>query len=227
MKAMILAAGRGERLRPLTDSCPKPLLAAGRQPLIGWHLQRLAAIGVRDIVINHAWLGDQIERRLDGGAEWGVSIRYSVEGGQALETAGGIVKALPLLGDEPFIVVNGDVFTDFPFERLLEAAQRLDGVERMGHLVLVDNPAHHPRGDFSLDGHGLVRPEPAQTFAGIAVYHPAYFAGLTAYQPAKLLPQLLAGMEKRQLSGEHYQGLWIDVGTVERLAEADAIARGW
>jgi MurNAc alpha-1-phosphate uridylyltransferase len=110
---------------------------------------------------------------------------------------------------------------------LLAAAKRLDGVERMGHLVLVDNPAHHPRGDFSLDDHGLVRPEPALTFAGIAVYHPAYFAGLTAHQPAKLLPQLLAGMEKRQLSGEHYQGLWIDVGTVERLAEADAIARGW
>lgn len=227
MKAMILAAGRGERLRPLTDSCPKPLLPAGGVPLIVWHIRRLAAQGVREIVINHAWLGDQIEQRLGHGEEWGVDIRYSVEGGQALETAGGIVKALPLLGEEPFLVINGDVFTDYPFERLLEVVPRLDGKERMGHLVLVDNPAHHPRGDFTLNGTGHVMPEPGLTFAGLSAYHPAFFAGLPAHQPAKLLPQLLAGMERKQLTGEHYRGLWIDVGTVERLAEADAIARGW
>lgn len=226
MKAMILAAGRGERLRPLTDSCPKPLLSAGGQPLIGWHLQKLAALGIRDIVINHAWLGDQIERRLDGGTEWGVNIAYSVEGGQALETAGGISTALPLLGHEPFLVINGDVFTDYPLTPLLEVAKQLDGVHRLGHLVLVDNPAHHPAGDFSLND-GKVNDTPGLTFAGIAVYHPAFFAGLTPHQPAKLLPQLLAGMRAGKLSGEHYQGLWIDVGTVERLAEADAIARGW
>jgi MurNAc alpha-1-phosphate uridylyltransferase len=227
MKAMILAAGRGERLRPLTDSCPKPLLQAGEQPLIGWHLAKLAALGIRDIVINHAWLGDQIEQRLDGGAEWGVNIAYSVEGGQALETAGGITKALPLLGNEPFIVINGDVFTDYPLAPLLDIAAQLDGVSRLGHLVLVDNPAHHPEGDFSLNGHGVVSEVPGLTFAGIAAYHPAFFAGLVPHQPAKLLPQLLGAMRQGRLSGEHYQGLWIDVGTVERLAEANRIAGTW
>jgi len=226
MKAMILAAGRGERLRPLTDSCPKPLLLAGGQPLMGWHLAKLAALGIHDIVVNHAWLGDQIEQRLNGGIEWGVNIAYSVEGGQALETAGGIATALPLLGHEPFIVINGDVFTDYPIAPLIDIAKQLDGVNRLGHLVLVDNPAHHPQGDFSLTG-DLVNDTPGLTFAGIAVYHPAFLTGVAPHQPAKLLPQLLGAMRQGKLSGEHYQGLWIDVGTVERLAEADAIARSW
>lgn len=227
MKAMILAAGRGERLRPLTDSCPKPLLQAGGQPLIGWHLTKLAALGIHDIVINHAWLGDQIEQRLDGGTEWGVNIVYSVEGGQALETAGGIAKALPMLGNEPFIVINGDVFTDYPLAPLIDIAAKLDGVNHMGHLVLVDNPPHNPAGDFSLSGNGLLVDVPGLTFSGVAVYHPAFFAGVAAHQPAKLLPQLKGGISHSQLSGEHYQGLWIDVGTVERLAEANRIAEAW
>ncbi|RXZ44550.1 N-acetylmuramate alpha-1-phosphate uridylyltransferase MurU [Crenobacter cavernae] len=226
MKAMILAAGRGERMRPLTDATPKPLLMAGAQPLIGWHLKRLAEAGVKDVVVNHAWLGKEIEARLADGAEWGVHIAYSPEP-EALETAGGIATALPLLSDVPFAVVNGDVLTDFPFARLIDAASRLDGVERLAHLVLIDNPEHHAAGDFSLDANGRVHDEPGLTFAGIGVYHPALFEGLEAHRPAKLAPLLRAAMARGQVSGEHYRGLWHDVGTAQRLAEADAIARAW
>ncbi|KZE34342.1 N-acetylmuramate alpha-1-phosphate uridylyltransferase MurU [Crenobacter luteus] len=226
MKAMILAAGRGERMRPLTDATPKPLLTAGSQPLIGWHLKSLAEAGVADVVVNHAWLGDQIEARLGSGAEWGVHIAYSAEG-DALETAGGIATALPLLGEAPFIVVNGDVLTDFPFARLIDAARKLDGERRLAHLVLVDNPAHHAAGDFSLAADGRVLDAPGLTFAGVGVYHPALFAGLAPHRPARLAPLLRAAMAQGRVSGEHYRGLWRDVGTIERLAEADAIARGW
>jgi MurNAc alpha-1-phosphate uridylyltransferase len=214
MKAMILAAGRGERLRPLTDHTPKPLMMAGAEPLIGWHLRRLKLAGITRLVINHAWLGDKLE--------------------QALETAGGIARALPLLGDEPFVVVNGDVLTDLDFSLLKQQAQKLDGVAHLAHLLLVDNPPHHPQGDFTLQANGQVSIDPALpgkrlTFAGIAAYHPVMFAALAQKGEGKapLLPLLLPAMEQNVVSGEHFEGLWLDVGTPERLQEADRIARQW
>lgn len=230
MKAMILAAGRGERMRPLTDHTPKPLLPVGGQPLICWHIQRLAEAGFGALVINHAWLGEQIEAALGDGRAFGVSIAYSREA-SALETAGGIATALPLLGDEPFVVVNGDVLTDVAFAALAQAARQLDGVRRLAHLLLVDNPPHHPHGDFGLLPDGQVSAEPASgqglTFSGIAAYHPALFRHTPAGQPAKLAPLLRQAMAHGQVTGEHHSGLWLDVGTVDRLAEADAIARHW
>ena len=212
--AMILAAGRGERMRPLTDRTPKPLLAAGDRPLIGHHLAALARAGVREVVINHAHLGAQVEAALGDGAAYGLHIRYSPEE-TALETGGGIVQALPLLGPDPFIVVNGDVWTDFALDRL-----RLADAD-LAHLVLVDNPAHHPAGDFVLDG-DRVRAEggPRLTFSGIGVYRPALFEGCS---PGRfpLAPRLRAAMAAGRVSGEHHRGRWIDVGTPERLAALD------
>lgn len=212
--AMILAAGRGERMRPLTDRTPKPLLAAGGRPLIGHHLAALARAGVREVVINHAHLGAQIEAALGDGAAYGLHIRYSREE-TALETGGGIFQALPLLGPDPFIVVNGDVWTDITLDRL-----RLADAD-LAHLVLVDNPAHHPAGDFVLDG-DRVRAEggPRLTFSGIAVYRPALFEGCS---PGRfpLAPLLRAAMAAGRVSGEHHRGRWIDVGTPERLAALD------
>jgi len=197
MKAMILAAGRGERLRPLTDHCPKPLLMAGGETLIGWHLRRLAAAGVTELVINHAWLGTRLEQALGDGAAYGVHIDWSREG-SALETAGGIAHALPLLGPAPFLVVNGDVLTDLDFSSLAGAAATLDGVSRVAHLILVDNPPHRPNGDFTLCADGRVSAdahEPGQrlTFAGIAAYPPAFFAELAGSYSVRgpLLPLLL------------------------------------
>lgn len=220
MKAMILAAGRGERMRPLTDTTPKPLLDVAGTPLIGWHLRHLAAAGFRDIVINHAWLGEQIEARLGTGADYGVNIRYSAEG-TALETAGGIATALPLLGTDPFVVINGDVFTTYPLAQLRVAASQLSA-QRPAHLVLVSNPDHHPDGDFALQADGQVQGQGAHqyTFSGIGAYHPALFAGCPAGHPAKLGPLLRNVMEKGGVTGEYYDGLWIDVGTVERLDTA-------
>jgi len=230
MKAMILAAGRGERMRPLTDHTPKPLLLAGGRPLIEWHICRLAAAGIRQLVINHAWLGEQIEQVLGDGSRLGVSIAYSPET-VALETAGGIASALPLLGDQPFLVVNGDVLSDVDFAALKQAAMQLDGQRHLAHLLLVDNPPHHPAGDFGLLGNGLLAATPALgnglTFSGIAAYHPALFATTSAGQAAKLAPLLRAAMAQGQVSGSRLDGLWLDVGTPERLAEADAIATGW
>ncbi|NDV11468.1 N-acetylmuramate alpha-1-phosphate uridylyltransferase MurU [Crenobacter caeni] len=229
MRAMILAAGRGERMRPLTDHCPKPLLDVGGEPLILWHIRRLAAAGVREIVINHAWLGELIEARLGDGAAYGVSIRYSAESGAALETAGGIATALPLLGDAPFLVVNGDVLTDIDFAALAAHASALDGVHKLARLMLVGNPAHNAKGDFGLLPDGRVSADPAGgvglTFAGVGLYHPALFATTPAGVPAKLAPLLRSAMAKGQVSGERHDGLWLDVGTPERLLEADAIAR--
>lgn len=217
MKAMILAAGRGERMRPLTDRVPKPLLPVGGKPLIGWHLERLASAGFRDIVINHAHLGDQLEAALGDGSRYGVRIAYSVEG-EALETAGGIAKALPLLGNAPFLVVNGDIYTDYDFGRLAHPA--MDGA--LAHLVLVDNPPQHANGDFFLANGQLVAEGAARlTFSGVGVYHPQLFAGIVAGSKAKLAPLLHAAILEGRVSGEHYRGDWVDVGTPERLHALD------
>lgn len=211
---MILAAGRGERMRPLTDRTPKPLLPVAGKPLIEYHLEALAAAGVEEVVINLSWLGEQIPPALGQGERWGLRIRYSHEGPVALETAGGIRRALDLLGDGPFLVINGDVWTDYPLARLSEP-------EGLAHLVLVDNPPHHEQGDFVLDG-GAVRAGDGVklTFSGIGVYRPQLFAGLPD-GPAKLAPILREAMARGAVSGEHYRGRWIDVGTPARLAELD------
>jgi N-acetyl-alpha-D-muramate 1-phosphate uridylyltransferase len=214
MKAMILAAGRGERLRPLTDHTPKPLIEAGGHSLLDWHLRALADAGFHEVVINLAWLGGHIRTAIGDGRAYGLAITYSDEGEQALETAGGIIHALPLLGDEPFAVINGDIWTDYPRTRLEPPAPG-----RLAHLVLVDNPPHNPGGDFGLEA-GMVgsgdHTHPRFTFAGIGVYEPALFrnrpAGVTA-----LAPVLREAMAAGRVSGEHYGGTWHDVGTQERL----------
>ncbi|MBI3771145.1 MAG: nucleotidyltransferase family protein [Gammaproteobacteria bacterium] len=219
MKAMILAAGRGERMRPLTDHTPKPLLEVGGRRLIEYHILRLAAIGVRELVINLAHLGAQIEQTLGNGARYGVKIQYSAET-EALETGGGIFKALPLLGDAPFIIVNGDVWTDFPFEHLLQAPRSL------AHLVLVDNPLQHPKGDFVLQQQRVMADGEAKlTYSGIAVFDPKLFAGCQAGR-FPLAPLLRAAMARGDVSGEHYRGEWWDVGTPERLQALDRKLRG-
>jgi MurNAc alpha-1-phosphate uridylyltransferase len=217
--AMILAAGRGERMRPLTDRVPKPLLTAGGRRLIDYHLEALARSGIREVVVNHAHLGDQIEAALGDGRAFGLRIRYSPEG-RALETGGGIHRALPLLGEGPFLVVNGDVWTDVDFGGLTLAASDL------AHLVLVDNPAHHPAGDFALQsGRASVQGEPRLTFSGIGVYRAALFAGCRdgAFPLAPLLREAMAA---GRVSGERHAGTWVDVGTPERLAALDARLRG-
>lgn len=224
---MILAAGRGERMRPLTDTCPKPLLPVGGKPLIAWHLERLAAAGIRDVVINHAHLGHLIEQALGDGASWGLSIRYSVEPPGALETAGGIAQALPLFGEEPFLVINGDVFCEWSPVSVALAADDL------AHLILVPNPSHHPEGDFTLDGArvgaGMTARLPSLprfTFSGIGIYRPELFTGITAGTVAKLAPLLREAMTQDRVSGELYSGSWVDVGTPQRLAELDTALRG-
>jgi MurNAc alpha-1-phosphate uridylyltransferase len=217
--AMILAAGRGERMRPLTDRVPKPLLAAGGRRLIDYHLEALSRAGVRDVVVNHAHLGEQIEAALGDGSGFGLRIRYSVEPA-ALETGGGIYRALPLLGEGPFIVVNGDVWTDLDFGRLTI------GESDLAHLVLVDNPAHHPAGDFALEGDRVaVQGEPRLTFAGVGVYRAELFAGCRA-GAFPLAPLLRDAMAAGRVSGRRHAGAWVDVGTPERLAELDARLSG-
>ncbi len=216
MKAMILAAGRGERMRPLTDHTPKPLLPAGGKPLIQHHIERLAAVGVREIVINHAHLGDRIESALGDGERFGLCIRYSHEGpGRALETGGGIYKALPLLGPDPFLVVNGDAWTDLDFATLEISADDL------AELVLVPNPDHHPHGDFALAA-GRVREDgdPRYTFGGIGIYRPALFAGCTP-GAFPLAPLLRRAMGSDQVGGRLHPGRWLDIGTPERLEALD------
>jgi MurNAc alpha-1-phosphate uridylyltransferase len=220
---MILAAGRGERMRPLTDRTPKPLLPVGGKPLIAWHIEKLVRAGLCEIVINHAWLGEQIEAALGDGSALGARIRYSREA-SALETAGGIAQALPLLGGGAFLVVNGDVFTDVDFAALARQG-RVPGA--LAHLVLVDNPAHHPRGDFAFDGSHVAESGSALlTFAGIGVYDPELFAGIEPGTRAALAPLLRAAMRAGRVTGTHYQGRWIDVGTAERLAQLDAALQG-
>lgn len=224
MRAMILAAGRGERMRPLTDHCPKPLLEAGGKPLIVWHLEALARAGVREVVINHAHLGAQLERALGDGSRWGLRIAWSPEP-TALETAGGIAHALPLLGSEPFLVVNGDVSCDYPFERAQTIAQQMRAARLLAWCVLVPNPAHHPEGDFALDAGRLDVDRRALTFSGIGVYDPALFSGLDPHAPSRLAPLLREAARCDRAGAERFDGRWIDVGTPERLAELDAQLR--
>lgn len=214
--AMILAAGRGERMRPLTDTRPKPLLVVRGRPLIEHHVLALARASISSIVINLSWLGEQIRAYLGDGTRYGVAIRYSDEQPRPLETAGGIFRALPLAGHGPIAVVNGDVFSDYPLGELQIAA------DRNAHLVLVDNPAHHPRGDFGLEGSSVVAGgAPQLTFAGLAVYRREFFEGCTdGVFPLK--PLLLRSIAAGRCSGERYGGLWEDVGTPERLRELNA-----
>lgn len=234
MKALIFAAGLGERMRPLTDTTPKPLLPAGGKPLIEWHLEKLAAIGIREVVVNTSWLAEQFPQALGDGSRWGIDLHCIYEGATPLETGGGMWNALPFLrdGDDAFIAVNGDVWTDYDFSRLP------DEPAGEAHLVLVDNPPQHPRGDFALrDGGGVDSDgETKLTFAGIGVYRPSLFddwrdiignapgAGETPPR-FKLAPLLRAAMARGAVTGEHHRGRWTDVGTPERLAELDVSLR--
>lgn len=224
MKAMILAAGLGTRMRPLTDHLPKPLLEVGGKPLIVWHIENLKRAGISEIIINTAWQGDKLEAALGDGARFGVSIFWSPET-EPLETAGGIIKALPLLGDTPFLVVNGDIWLRYDFAQL--KAQQA-AMPQKAHLVLVANPEHNPKGDFVLPHAqlGLVqsRGSPAFTFAGVSVLHPLLFAGLSEGK-RPLAPLLRAAIEESQVSAEYFPGPWVDVGTPARLAELDAAIR--
>lgn len=222
MKAMILAAGKGERMRPLTLHTPKPLLPVAGKPLIQWHMEALRRAGLCKLVVNHAWLGEQLEAAFADGARLGVSISWSAEG-EPLETAGGILRALPLLGSEPFVLVNGDIWSDFDFARLQLPAGKL------AHLVLVDNPPFKQGGDFLLDDGVISSPQSdelprALTYSGIAVLSPGLFAGLAA-GPQPLAPLLRAAASRGLVSGEHYTGCWVDVGTPERLQQVNDLAQ--
>ena len=216
-KAFILAAGRGERMRPLTDHTPKPLLEVRGKPLIAHHLDALAAAGVREVVINLGWLGAKIREHFGDGSAYGLHIRWSDEGWPALETGGGILKALPLLGPGPFLLMNGDVFTDMPLSRLVARAQAMPAGD-LAHLVVVPNPPQHPKGDFAVVDGRLVEPAPPQyTFSGLYVLRPELFAGC---EPGHfgVVPLLRAAGRCGQVSAELHEGLWSDVGTPERLA---------
>jgi N-acetyl-alpha-D-muramate 1-phosphate uridylyltransferase len=222
MKAMILAAGRGVRMRPLTDTTPKSLLAVGGKPIIAWQLEKLSRAGFAEVVINHAHLGHLIEAALGDGSRFGLSIRYSPEV-EALETAGGIALALPLLGTEPFLVINADIYSDYDYSTLAG----LHLADSLAHLVLVDNPAQHPRGDFALEA-GRVREAGRHmlTFSGIGVYAPRLFGGIPPGAKVPLVPLLCKAMGADRVSGEHYRGRWHDVGTAERLQALDTELRG-
>jgi len=217
MKAMILAAGRGERMRPLTDHTPKPLLLAAGKPIIEHTIAQLVSGGFTDIIINHAYLGQQIEEKLGNGERLGAHICYSPEGESALETAGGIINALPLLASDIFLVVNGDIATDFPYQHFINNLS-VD----LAHLILVDNPPHHPEGDFSIDAQGKVNADGVEkyTFSGIGVYRAELFQGIEQ-GVSKLAPLLRAAMSAGRVSGQKYQGFWMDIGTPERLQELD------
>lgn len=220
MKAMILAAGKGERMRPLTLHTPKPLLPVAGVPLIEYHIKALQRAGFEELVINHAWLGEQIEAHLGSGNQFGVQVSYSPEG-EPLETGGGIYQALPLLGTEPFVVVNGDIWTDYDFAQLKPLQENA-----LAHLVLVNNPEHHPEGDFCLTAGQVGEGKPPRlTYSGMAVLHPELFQGQTA-GAFKLAPLLRQAMSAGRVTGEHYTGHWVDVGTPERLDWASSLARG-
>lgn len=221
MKAMLLAAGKGTRMLPLTEHTPKPLLKAGGLSLIEHQINKLAAAGFTDLVINHAWLGAQIEQALGNGTQYGVRIAWSRED-EPLETAGGIIQALPLLGDSAFVVVNADIWTDFPFATLRSALSR----DAQAHLVLVTNPEHHRKGDFVLRESGkLALPQQADgsthTYSGIAVFHPSLFASVSE-RKYPLLPLLKNAIAAQRATGEVFSGSWLDVGTPERLRWLDA-----
>lgn len=214
MKAMILAAGRGERMRPLTDQTPKPLLKAANKPLIIHTIEKLAQAGFKDIVINIAYLGQQIQNTLKNGSSWGVSIEYSDEGNQALETAGGIINALPLLGDNPFLVINSDIAHDFDLLRLKE--QTFD----LAHLILMPNPEHHPEGDFHIAADQTLNAVdlPKYTYSGIGLFNPELFSN-QPYGSQRLAPLLRQYMPQQRISGELFEGFWMDIGTPARLQE--------
>ncbi len=233
MKALIFAAGLGERMRPLTDHTPKPLLPVGGKPLIAWHLEKLAACGIEEVVINVSWLADQFPQALGDGSRWGLRVRYSHEGSTPLETGGGMLHALPLLAespgsDQPFLLVNGDIWTDFDFASLPREPAGL------AHLVMVDRPPQATQGDFALDGEGQVRSDGAHrlTYAGIGVYRPQLLdgwrqhcsdAGASEHPPRfRLAPILRAHMATGDIRGEHHLGCWTDVGTPQRLADLEA-----
>lgn len=223
LRAMILAAGRGERMKPLTDACPKPLLQIAGKPLIEYHIERLAAAGFQHLVINTGWLGEQLPVALGDGSRWGVRIDYSHEGWPALETGGGLFNALPLLKHQPFLAVNGDVWTDWqPADVRLPATWRAD---TLAHLILVPNPPQHPRGDFGL-ANGFVSGKADQQFtlSGIGYYHPDLFTGCSA-GAFKLAPLLYAQADQGRVMGELYLGQWHDIGTPERLQQLDAQLR--
>lgn len=224
MKAMILAAGLGNRMRPLTLHTPKPLLEVGGKPLIVWHIEKLVAMGVNEVVINTAWLGEKLAQALGDGSQFGVKILWSHEG-EGLETAGGIINALPLLGDEPFILVNGDVWTTMDFAPLLN----VELGENLAHLVLVQNPEQHPNGDFTLaDGKAYTFDQQISgenlTFSGVSVIHPKMFAGLEAGK-RPLAPLLKAAMLENKIAASKLTGIWVDVGTPERLNALDSMIR--
>jgi len=213
MRAMILAAGRGERMRPLTDQTPKPLLEVGGKPLIQYHIEALRDAGFRELVVNHAHLGHQIVERLGEGAQFGVHIEYSAEPEGALETGGGIKKALALLGAQHFLVINGDIWSDYPYQQLYREP------EGLAHLVLIDNPPHHVQGDFQLNGRRVTTDgENKLTFSGIGLYRPDLFAD-SPDAAFPLAPLLRRAMQAGQVSGEYFQGRWLDIGTPQRLAE--------
>jgi MurNAc alpha-1-phosphate uridylyltransferase len=217
MRAMILAAGRGERMWPLTDKMPKSMLEINGKPLIQYHVENLVQAGIVDIVINHAFFGEQIEACLNDGKALGASITYSVEGDQPLETAGGIVKALPLLGDKPFVTVNADIWTDFPFQDLM--CQSDDLSSDSVHLILVDNPEHNPEGDFALSDEKVINHgEPMLTFSGVSIFTPEFFKDC-ASGSAPLAPILRLAVSQGRVTGSHYQGQWQDIGTPERLSD--------
>ncbi|MGE3318911.1 MAG: N-acetylmuramate alpha-1-phosphate uridylyltransferase MurU [Candidatus Berkiella sp.] len=212
IRAMILAAGRGSRLRPLTDHCPKPLVKVANKPLIVYHIEQLAKAGVKEIVINLFHLGEQIENYLGNGSHWGVNIVYSRES-TLLEVGGGICSALELLGSAPFLIVNGDIWTDYPFAKLPQSPQG------HAHLVMVDNPEHHLAGDYALALNGQLSRslEKTLTYSGISVLRPELFAGMAKGSAFRLAPLFDRAMLNHQLYGEHYQGAWTDVGTLDRL----------
>ena len=219
MKAMILAAGRGERLRPLTDETPKPLIKVAGKSLIEYHLENLAKAGISEIIINTAWLAEKIHQQLGNGSSYGVTIQYSDEG-QALETAGGIIKALPLLGDEPFLVVNGDIWCDFDFSTLPDLNNNTQA-----HLVLVNNPEHNPDGDFSLVNDFIKNTGiEMKTFSGIGIYKPDFFKEQNN-GALPLAPIIRKKCESNLVSGQFYNGAWSDVGTVESLEELEKQSR--
>lgn len=220
MQVMILAAGRGERMRPLTDFTPKPLLKAAGKSLIVHTIEKLVLAGFTDLVINHAYLGEQIETALGDGSQFGATIRYSPEGKNGLETAGGIIHALPMMKDSPFLVVNGDIATDFPFAILKN--QPVD----FAHLVLVPNPKHHEKGDFHIDSNQYLSMTGTQrfTFSGIGLYSPEFFK-TAPKNSTKLAPLLRDAMHKNRITGELFQGFWMDIGTPERLQSFEAFLR--
>lgn len=227
MRAMILAAGRGTRMRPLTDTTPKPLLPVGGKPLILWHIERLVTAGIPDIIINHAWLGARIEQSLGDGLQFGARLHYSAEPEGGLETAGGIAQALSFFQGQPFLVINGDVWCDWQPAQARPIAQRLRRESCQAWLLMADNPLQHPQGDFILDANGRVsdKPDhtqpdhaPALTFTGIGIYHPALFRSIQKGAHAKLAPLLRQAMKANQVIGAHHSGEWEDIGTPARLA---------